>query len=296
MGTPWRPEREIGSVQARAAVATSGYDGPLDSVEVVAAGWDNTVVLVDGSWIFRFPRRGFALPGIRREIEWLPRLAPHLPVPTPVPCWTGITGEPPWPFWGARHLPGDELARRPEVDRGPVAAIVGSFLRTLHALPQAVLPVDPLGRADSAARAPRARDVLSQLEALGRWHRDPRIDRLLDAGGALGPPTGDVVLSHGDLYSRHVLVDDDGAVSGIIDWGDMCLASPAVDLAIAYSAFDGDSRAVLLEAYGPVEPETLLRAQVFAVMSAASVAHYAHDIDDSVLLTEAITGLAGIAS
>ena len=34
MGTPWRPEREIGSVQARAAVATSGYDGPLDSVEV----------------------------------------------------------------------------------------------------------------------------------------------------------------------------------------------------------------------------------------------------------------------
>ena len=201
-----------------------------------------------------------------------------------------------WPFWGGSHLAGDELAHRPEVGRVQVAATVGRFLRQLHDTPPMddSLPIDPFGRADSARRSIRTRTVLDDLADLGLWARDRAIDAILDAGSALEPPSDAPVLSHGDLYSRHVLVDREGAVSGIIDWGDLCMAAPAVDLAIGFSAFTGNARAAFFDAYGPVDEETLLRARNFAVFSAASVAHFAHDIGDRVLLAEALGGLSGL--
>jgi aminoglycoside phosphotransferase (APT) family kinase protein len=295
VSNPWAPEREITVTEARTAVRSTGYAGEAETVEIIAAGWDNTIVLVDDEWVFRFPRREIALPGIHREIAWLPVLAGRLPVPIPVPVRVGTFGAPPWPFWGGRHLPGVELAHSPHADRTRVAVTIGRLLADLHALETIdELPIDPFGRADSASRAPRARAVLADLRDLGLWRDDPAIDVVLDAGGALGPPTARPVLSHGDLYSRHVLIGDDGAVTGIIDWGDLCLAPAAVDLAIAFSAFRGESRLAILEAYGPVDDDALLRAQTFAVFSAASVAHYAYDVGDDVLLAEALTGLDGI--
>lgn len=58
-------------------------------VERLASGWDNTVFLVGGDWVFRFPRRQMAIPGVEREIAVLPVLAPRLPLPVPVPRFAG---------------------------------------------------------------------------------------------------------------------------------------------------------------------------------------------------------------
>lgn len=300
MSPQWKPERAITLDEARELVHDQCPDLTYSEARIMAAGWDNTVVLFDEAWVFRFPRRAIALAGIEREIEWLPWIADQVDLPVPVPRFIGDYDG--WPFWGGRYLAGQELAHSPDVDRVPVAAAVGRFLSTLHAtaLPHSAsfgtLPVDPFGRADSASRAIRARDVLTELTGLGLWEKDPAIEAVLDAGSALGPVTGEPVLSHGDLYSRHVLVDSEGLVSGIIDWGDLCLAVPAVDLAIAFSAFNGDARATLFDAYGPIDEETQLRARTFAVFSAASIAHYAHDVGDDILLDEALTGLTGIAA
>ena len=87
-----------------------------------------------------------------------------------------------------------------------------------------------------------------------------------------------------------------GQVSGIIDWGDLCMAVPAVDLAIAFSGFTGEARTALFESYGAIDAEAELRAKTFAVFSAANVAHYAHDVADPVLLAEALAGLKGAAT
>lgn len=305
MSLQWDPERAITLDEARALVHDQCPDLTYSSARILAAGWDNTVVLFDDDWVFRFPRRAIALPGIEREIDWLPWIADRVELPVPVPKFVGDHDG--WPFWGGRHLAGEELAHSPDIDRVPVAVIVGRFLAELHATapPHSAsfgeLPVDPFGRADSASRAGRARDVLTELDGLGLREEDPAISAILDAGAKLGPVTGKPVLSHGDLYSRHVLVEpsstDPGVrVSGIIDWGDLCMAVPAVDLAIAYSAFSGDARTALLETYGPVDAETELRAKTFAIFSAASVAHYAHDVEDPILLAEALAGLKGVAT
>lgn len=296
MTNAWDADREITIEEAVDAIRTTTYAGPLSSAAIVAAGWDNSVAVVDDDWVFRFPRREAALAGIQREIIWLPRLAAQLPVPVPVPEHVGTFGEPPWLFWGARRLPGHELAQDQAIDRVPIAIQVGRFLAELHALPLSQdLPVDPLGRADCATEGSEAIHILDELEASGTWVRDPTVDALLAAGSALGVSSATPVVCHGDLYSRHVLVDGDASVTGIIDWGDLCVAPPEVDLAIAFSAFTGESRTALLEAYGPLDTESVLRCQTLAIVSAAHVAAYACALGDQVLLAEALHALAGIA-
>src|ERR1022692_2846024 len=124
-------------------------------VTVLATGWDNTAFVVDGQWLFRFPRREIAVPGVQREITVLPRLAVVLPLPIPDPHFVGQpSARYPWPFFGARLLPGGELADSGLADsaRAGAAAAVGHFLRMLHdpvlvgLVNSADLPVDPMRR------------------------------------------------------------------------------------------------------------------------------------------------------
>ena len=279
--------------EARQAIRACGL--AADEVRIVAAGWDNTVVRVDDDWVFRFPRREIALPGIDREIALLPRLAPQLSLPIPVPEHIGVYGDPPWRFWGARHLPGTELKVAGRIDEIGVAVgrSLGRFVAELHALPaDSGLPVDPFGRADAASRAVRARDVMAELRATTLdGLDDPVVEEVLAAGEAAGPPPTETVLSHGDLYSRHVLVDENGATTAVIDWGDLCMAPRSVDLSVAYSALAGPSRDAFFAEYGSIDADTELRARVMAIFSAASVAAYARELDDRILLASAMTGL-----
>lgn len=289
---PWRPEREISVAEATAAVRDLGLAG--DDVRQVAAGWDNSVMAIDGRWLFRFPRRAMALPGVEREAAHLPRLAPHLPLPVPVPEHRGEYGEPPWPFWGARVLPGTELAVAPHADHEAVARDLGRFVRRLHDVPvEPSLPIDPLGRGDAPARAARAREVLDQLRAAGLWDGDPTIEAVLRDGEDAGPADDPVVTSHGDLYARHVLVDDAGRACGVIDWGDLCAASPSVDLAFAFSALAPQHREAFWAEYGSVDDDVLARARTMAVFHLATVASYAHDVRLDAVLASCLERLHG---
>lgn len=294
MGSPWRPEREISEQEATEAVRALGLTG--DDVRQVASGWDNTIISVDHAWLFRFPRRAMALPGVERELAHLPRLAQTLPLPIPVPEHHGTTGEPPWPFWGAQALPGTELAVSQHADVEQVAATMGRFLRTLHDQPvDPSLPVDPLRRSDAADRAVRARRLLAGLADAHVVHPHPKVDALLDEAEGLGPSDAPPVTTHGDLYARHVLVDADGRASGVIDWGDVCAAPPAVDLSFVWSSLLPQHRPAFWREYGDVDEGTALRARALAVFMLATVASYAHDSRLDVLLTSTLTNLAAVA-
>lgn len=294
MDQPWRPEREVTTEQATAAVRALGLAG--DDVRAVAAGWDNTVVAVDHTWLFRFPRRTIALAGVARELAHLPRLAPLLPLPVPVPVHHGTYGDPPWPFWGARALPGTELATSEHADLDAVATQLGRFVRALHDAPvHPDLPLDPMGRADASTRAARTRAVLDDLDAAGLRRADPALEALLERAEAAPPPPDVAVTSHGDLYGRHVLVDHDGRACGVIDWGDVCVAHPCVDLAFVFSALPPHHRPAFWAAYGDVDPDTLLRARTMGAFSAAAVAAYAHDQRLDALRTSALARLATVA-
>ncbi|WP_254716281.1 phosphotransferase [Actinomadura sp. WMMB 499] len=296
----WAAEHEITAETAAALVGERFPELRGAPVEPLATGWDNTVFRVGGDWAFRFPRRKIAVPGVEREIATLAALAPGLPLPIPVPRYVGEPGGGfPWPFWGARLVPGREMAevRPPDGRRAAIGAAVGRFLRVLHdpALVRtagAGLPVDPLRRGDPAYRATPAAERLDRLAARGLWERDPAVDAFVGAARENAvPPAGEPVIVHGDLHVRHVLLGPGGAASGVIDWGDVCLADPAVDLSLAYAAFAGDDRAAFLDAYGPVPPDRERAARVLALFIAATLAEYAASEARPALLAESLAGI-----
>jgi aminoglycoside phosphotransferase (APT) family kinase protein len=264
----------------------------LHSLRRLAEGWDNSVWLVDERYAFRFPHREVAIPGFRRELEVLPKL-PALPLAVPRPLFVGLPSEEfPWPFFGSELLPGVE-AGAVELDdaaRVEVGLELARFLRELHAVELHVaLPFDANGRTDMRRRASLAREQLAEVERLGVWRAPSRVEELLAEAQRLPRPEPPVLV-HGDLHFRHLLVDD-GAASGVIDWGDVCRSDPAIDLPLLWSFVPPEGRRAFLDACGPVNEAQLLRARVLAVQLCAALAHYGRLEDNTGVEREAVAGL-----
>lgn len=330
----WTAEREITPGAARQLIREAFAQLAGIELEEFAQGWDNTALRARtgtagaGDVIFRFPRRAIALAGIRREVAWLPQLAPLLPLPVPVPAFVGLwspasdspdsdspaSEEEPWPFWGAALLPGSELAMAaPALEqRLEPAGQLGAFLRVLHTLPpdgftiagDAKLPLDPLGRANPAQRLAKTAACLDRLRECGLPAPFDAASDLINRAAELASPGRRAVICHGDLHARHILVGQGDApaaaspqVTGIIDWGDLCLADPAVDLSIAFGAFSGPSRQAFFDAYGPIDADRELRARALAVslnalLSEYAIAHVGAAGSVSALLPEVCDALA----
>jgi aminoglycoside phosphotransferase (APT) family kinase protein len=266
----WDAEIVVDEQLARRLIESQFPDLELRSLHHLAEGWDNTVYVANGELAFRFPRRAIAVPLIEREIELLPLLAAHLPLPIPVPTLVGhASDEFPWTFFGAPLVPGREIA---DADVNPLhfGTQLGTFLRALHDVElELALPDDPNRRADMSVRVPMARAALAELGGVS-----DEVDSVLDAALDLAP-SGAKVLAHGDLHLRHALVDRDGRLSGVIDWGDICHADPAIDMSLYWSHLSEGGREAFVDAYGPVTDEQLLRARVLALNLCAMIATYA---------------------
>lgn len=265
----WTAEIAVDEPLARALVAPFG----MTRLRLLSRGWDRTAWLADDRWVFGFPRRAVVVPGLERELEWLPRLAPQLPCAIPVPQFVGTPSDDfPWPFFGSSFIPGEE-ALGAEVDdrqRTAIGVELAEFLRVLHSIDATGLPPDGNNRADMAHRAPYTRDLLAQLG------RDA--PPLLAEAERLPPPPEPVTVAHGDLHDRQVLVHD-GRLSGVIDWVDLCRGDPAIDLIMLWSFVPPSGRGAFVDAYGAADDAMLLRARVLALMMGAVLALYARDQD-----------------
>jgi aminoglycoside phosphotransferase (APT) family kinase protein len=299
----WSAEVTVDGALVRRLVGGQFPELELDSLELVGEGWDNTVWLVDERWIFRFPRRELAVPAVERQLAVLPRLAPRLPLPITAPAFAGRPAAGyPWPFLGAPYLAGREIgdADLPDDARVALAEPLGRFLRALHgtdahAVGAHELPVDPMGRADMPFRVERAREVLAEAEHLGLWQPTTAVDALLRDAVELPPPTR-LAVAHGDLHFRHLLVDDAGDAAGIVDWDDLCLADPAIDLQLLWSVLPPAARRPFLDAYGPVDEGGLTRARVLAIFLSATLAVYGAHEGLHGVRREAVAGLARAAA
>jgi aminoglycoside phosphotransferase (APT) family kinase protein len=275
----WSPEVVVDERLAATLIGGQFPELAGKELALLGEGWDNSVWLVDGRWVFRFPRRTLALAGVEREIAVLPRLAKKLPLPIPAPVFVGRPAEGyPWPFFGCAHIPGREVAVAglDDAARGRLARPLAEFLRALHGTRiDADLPADPFGRVDMQRRVPKARERLAEGERLGLWTVPGAVGELLDAAVEL-PPVAPTAVVHGDLHGRHVLVDDRGELAGVIDWGDLGRADPSSDLSLLWSLLPAAARADFVDAYGPVSDDQLLRARVLALFLSATLALYAH--------------------
>ncbi len=295
---PWRPERELKPGEASELVSRQFPALRNSTCRLFGAGWDNTVFLIDERLAFRFPRRELAVELLKFECAVLPAISGSLPLAVPAPTHLGSpTHDFPWPFAGYPLIPGRtaDRARLDDAQRTALAPALGRFLRALHDQPPpAGTPEDRRRRVDLSYRVPK---VVEQLKAAAEagWTNDRRpFDELLDAAPVDWTPATDVLV-HGDLYSRHLLVDEQTRACGVIDWGDVHRGDPAIDLALAEGLLPPTGRAAFYAAYGDVAPGRRWVARFRALHHALALQAYASDIEDGALLDEARRSLELLA-
>nr|WP_280138815.1 phosphotransferase [Fictibacillus solisalsi] len=79
---------------------------------------------------------------------------------------------------------------------------------------------------------------------------------------------------------RNTLVNNEGVIAGIIDWGDVHVGHPAVDLSFVYSFLPPEGRDRFYQIYGEVTPETQELARFKALYTTAVLLLYAHNTKD----------------
>nr|WP_231516940.1 phosphotransferase [Sporolactobacillus terrae] len=82
---------------------------------------------------------------------------------------------------------------------------------------------------------------------------------------------------HGDLHSRNIVIDAQHRVSGVIDWGDVHIGDPAIDLSLVYSFLPSCARAEFFSVYGDVSERTKALARWKAAFTTVALFVYGLD-------------------
>ncbi|WP_249714018.1 aminoglycoside phosphotransferase family protein [Rhizomonospora bruguierae] len=218
----------------------------------------------------RLPTAAGYVPAVHKEHEWLPRLAPALPVAVPPILARGAPGEGyPYPWSVRGWLPG-ETADRARIDDLPGFAVeLAGFLRALRRCDTTGAP--PAGEHScyrGAAPAHYDGETRRCLAALaGRVDTDRAA--AVWAAALASEWRGVPVWFHGDVASGNLLVVD-GGLAAVIDFGTSGVGDPACDLVIAWTRFGGGSRRAFRAAVGADEG-TWARARGWALWKALLV-------------------------
>lgn len=251
---------------------------PLPLRRVEPEGTDHAIFRLGEELSVRLPRRnGRTTPG-SKELEWLPKLAPLLPVDVPVPVAQGRpSDEYPW-FWEIHSWLEGETVPVEEIDAIRAARDLAALIGALRAVPPEGAP---RGRGvPLAGRDRQVRPRLSQLTVdpeviIGLW------DRALAAPAWDGPPAW----HHGDLDVRNWLVRD-GRITGVIDWDTMGVGDPACDVMVAWKLHSTAARDTFREAL-PIDDATWERARGWVLSQSVMALTYYTPENTSVFYREA---------
>ncbi|MEH0842839.1 aminoglycoside phosphotransferase family protein [Micromonospora sp. CPCC 205711] len=248
--------------------------------QVDSYGTDHDIYRLGEHLAARLPRIGWATGQAAKEAEWLPKLAPHLPLAVPVPVAMGRAGEG-YPFaWSVcEWLPG-ENANGTITDLDRAAVDLAGFVLALRRIDTAgAFPRRPGGRGSPLAEFDESvRRSVAQLgdridgdRALRSWQES------LDAPAWDGPE----VWLHGDLLPGNLLVVD-GRLSAVIDFGGLNVGDPACDLQPAWNVFAGRSRERFRAEVG-ADDASWLRGRGWALFQAVMAMPYYWDTNPGMI-------------
>jgi aminoglycoside phosphotransferase (APT) family kinase protein len=257
---------------------------------VVSYGTDHDIYRLGDRLAARLPRIAWATKQAAKEAEWLPKLAPQLPLAIPVQLAIGRPAEG-YPFAGSVYewLPG-ENANRTIGDLNQAAVDLAAFVNALRQIDVAAAQPRrpgsrgaPLVELDEGIRTSIAElgDRIDGAAALASWEE------------SLKAPAwdGDDVWVHGDLLPGNLLVVD-GRLSAVIDFGCLNVGDPACDLQPAWNVFEGDSRA-RYRAELQVDDASWLRGRGCALSQAVVALPYYWDTNPG-MIRQASSALAQV--
>jgi aminoglycoside phosphotransferase (APT) family kinase protein len=238
-------------------------------------GTVNTIYRLGDDLCVRLPRIEKYAESLERELVWLPRLAPRLPLRIPELIAAGTPGFG-YPFTWAiyRWIDGQPWQDDLVHDETTNACTLAQFVQALRRVP-AVMP--------GATAPPAGRRPLRQLDGV-------TLRAIVEAGAAIdgtaaaavwtraleaAPWEGERVWIHTDLLRPNLLIDD-GRLAAVIDFGSAGIGDPAADVICAWSVFGPHGRAVFREQLG-VDDETWARARAYALHQAVLIIPYYRD-------------------
>ncbi|WP_328916272.1 MULTISPECIES: aminoglycoside phosphotransferase family protein [unclassified Streptomyces] len=244
-------------------------------VRLGARGWDNQLWRLGDDLAVRLPWATQSADALlRKEHAWLPVLAPHLPLPIPVPQRLGEPSERfPRPWLVTTWVPGEPADRVPATRAADAAVTLAAFLTALH---RPAPDGAPAGRDRGGPLADTAEGFdqgLASAAGLGLI-RDPDAVRAVWEDAAAAPGwTGPALWLHGDLHPANILTTN-GTFSGVIDFGDLFAGDPAYDLAAAWILLPDGAADRFHATYRPSpDAATLRRARGWAVLRALTGIH-----------------------
>ena len=206
----------------------------LPITEVPSAGTDNAIYRLGEEMAVRLPRRPGTVAALAREQQWLPRLAPLLPLAVPVPLAHGAPGEGfPFPWSVYRWLDGENVADEPDVDLPDAAVRLGRFVAALQRIDTAGGPppsfrAEPVSTLDDRVRAEigglAADGMVDPDLATAAW------ETAMATPAWEGPPRW----VHADLSPLNLLARD-GRLTAVIDFGGLGVGDPAIDMLPAWA-------------------------------------------------------------
>jgi aminoglycoside phosphotransferase (APT) family kinase protein len=253
---------------------------------VLPAGTENAVFRLGESMSVRLARRGGPSVPAGKELDWLPRLAPLLPLEVPIPIGQGRpNGEYPW-YWDVHTWVGGETMPVEALDVVQAAHDLAQFVAALHEVgPDGAPP----GR--GVPLAERDDDFRRWLVGFDGGPAVPAAwERALAAPRWEGPP----VWHHGDLDMRNWVVRQ-GRISGVIDWACMGVGDPACDVMVAWKLHSPEARDAFREVLKP-DDATWERARGWVLSQGVGALAYYTPVNNPILHEEARSWLALVLS
>jgi aminoglycoside phosphotransferase (APT) family kinase protein len=191
----------------------------------------------------RLPRHEGAIEQAATELAWLPRLAPLLPLAVPEPL---AVGEPdfgyPWRWAVTRWLDGSVATVAADTEE--TAAQLAGFLGSLQRIaPAERLAPGPHPQFDKAPLAEREQATRAAIKAVAGDFDAPAMTAVWEAARQAPAWDRQPVWFHGDFHTGNLLTAG-GRLSAVIDFGNLGMGDPAVDLMIAWTLMGAGTRAV----------------------------------------------------
>lgn len=244
----------------------------LPVTAVPSAGTDNAMFRLGDELVVRLPRIPGAAGQVDKEQRWLPHLAPHLPLPVPVPLGKGVPAEGyelPWSVY--RWLDGANAFDAPIADLAHAAVELGRFGAALRRVDATGGPTSFRGgpvtdwAGDSMTGAVRDLGADGTLDAASVTEVWESVLRLPQWDGA-------PVWVHGDLLPGNLLARD-GRLSAVIDFGGVGTGDPACDMMAAWSLLTPETRPLFREA-AEADDGTWARGRGWALCWGVVTEHY----------------------
>jgi aminoglycoside 2''-phosphotransferase len=196
-------------------------------------GWDHYVLILDGEYVFRFPRKPVYKKRLYQEAMLLQYLAPLINIP--VPQYEFISKDK--TFAGYVLIPGIPLTPKvfkiiSKPARTKIAKQLAEFFSVLHKTP---LKIAKKFEKDDANNLKLYKDLVKNCNK----YLKPRLsknnfnlveDFLTEFGKNLSHPHKCLV--HADIKQEHLLITKNKQnLAGVIDFADRAIGDPALDFA-----------------------------------------------------------------